>query len=151
MPSKRSEFIGGDQRRSATVVIPRLDCTTTTKAAQDAFFKHVEANTQPNPIGKGRVYEGMALVDVSALLGAIWVDEVRALIKQQGYGTRTMKMLCVAADQYGVIMRLSPVRIGHEGLTDNALRKWYKRFGFKDYAGGYMQRDPGLPPHTVIL
>lgn len=54
--------------------------------------------------------------------------------KQQGLGTEFMEDLCKFADSWNLQIRLSP-SVGLGATSVNRLKKFYKRFGFKENKG----------------
>ena len=61
----------------------------------------------------------------------------------RGYGTRMLKRILADADREGVELRLYVC--GGNGLTDEQLTAWYKRYGFTVRNALMMERLPKQP------
>lgn len=51
-----------------------------------------------------------------------------------GSGTQILEELCLQADKHQIILSLSPIYMpngNHEVMSDERLRDWYGRYGFK--------------------
>lgn len=70
------------------------------------------------------------------------IKNIRAKETQQGAGSVLMQQLSKLADQLGVTIRLHAEPFGEQPLRISKLKKFYRKFGFKDRKLNWMVRLP---------
>lgn len=68
-------------------------------------------------------------VDVTIMRGYLYLSSIKVTNKREGFGTKIMNELTSIADEYNLIITLTPSNSFGSSLT--RLIKFYKRFGFR--------------------
>lgn len=132
------------------------------KEAEDAYkkatdFVHTIYNRgHRNPIGPGVVFniakgeENNALIKVLLIPnsdGHVHISELAVLDKPGGlgFGSFVLKLICSEADKYNIKLTLFAVPLDirdQKKIPKNKLKQFYKKYGFKQGGGDYMEREP---------
>lgn len=116
------------------------------------FVKKFYATGTQNPIGRGVVFglsdkgvTGMVKVELEAKSNSVHLKEIITLedMGKKGYGDYIMKQLTSMADKMNIRLTLFAVPLNHQGvkIPKSKLVKFYKRHGFKDLQGDFMERQ----------
>ena len=73
----------------------------------------------------------------------VYLDTMKALMPEQGKGTKAIQFLCDLADQHGVAVALHAIPT-QNGMQRSRLTAFYKKVGFETYSSdqGLMWREP---------
>ena len=66
----------------------------------------------------------------------IWLTLIFTNCPARGFGRTGLSWLCQLADQFGVFLYLMvgrPERLGPQFLSNEALKAWYVRYGFREW------------------
>jgi hypothetical protein len=75
----------------------------------------------------------------------VHIYHVGAFKNNRGDGNQILQALCFQADKYQIILSLSPISMPNgkdEPMSDECLREWYGKFGFK--GSSHFRREPCL-------
>lgn len=100
----------------------------------EQLLRYVEEITEPNPLNhRARVY-GQSVIEVERAIDngsqRILLNSIRSFERGKGQGSAALKMLCDAADRFGVSIQLIASSFG-DGLSNDDLIEWYGRYGFE--------------------
>ena len=123
-----------------------------------AFMVEYKSLSKHNPIGfKGDRYWYMGefdgehclvLTNLSIWDGAIHFGSIQTVppekCGEKGFASKIMDQIVALADKHQVPMSLDPVPFGQKSLSEEDLKSWYRRVGFKpdDEYGGEWRRQP---------
>ena len=101
---------------------------------------------KPNPYSENEVLIDNCLLKLQVNFKGIYIEHIRVLtqFKGRGYASKILKRLVDLADEMNIRLSLSATQTDREGLSDESLKNWYKRYGFEDgeYEDGEMIRYP---------
>lgn len=108
-----------------------------------AAIKKIRSLGISNPFLPGEtIIDDNVKLEVTKFDGALWISSISTMERSKGDASKVLKKVCDIADEYNVIIRMSPEPYGNKGLTKNQLIRWYKRYGFKNISWGEMERLP---------
>lgn len=112
---------------------------TTIPSKAATFLNEFNASTQPHPFNpRARDIGGKAFVEVYPYEGQIHVKDITstspASFGEQGSGggSKALRLLTELADKHNIELQLSPQANGPKGLSDDQLKSWYMRHGFRE-------------------
>ena len=73
----------------------------------------------------------------------VHIYHIGSFKSSRGDGNQILQALCLQADKYQIILSLSPMAMSNgkdEPMSDERLREWYGKFGFK--GGSHFRREP---------
>ena len=112
------------------------------------FMRAYRRSTVPNPCNdRERVWGCAAIALEPRDDDVVQLNMVRALLKQQGWGTRALQWLCQLADRHGCTLVGRIVPTGKlPRLNKCQLKRWYTQHGFTVYPDWWMERRPDAKP-----
>lgn len=124
-----------NRRRNATIRLTGFGKPETLSPAVEAFLRAFYDASYPSPFSPNerteRALSGIdAVVEVTPKYAGIHLDEVRALTRKQGEGTKAMRFLTALADKHGIKLSLYAKPFGSEAMNRDTLVNFYRRFGF---------------------
>jgi len=123
------------RRRNPTVRLRGFGTKRAVSPGVEAFLRAFFDSSYPSPLSSEpteRVLSGLdVLVEVTPQHGGVHIDEVRALVPQQGAGTKAMRFLTDLADKHGVTLMLYPMPFGSAAMSRDDLVRFYRRHGFR--------------------
>ena len=124
-------------RRNATIRLTGFGKPKTLSPAVEAFLRAFFDASYPSPFSPNerteRALSGIdAVVEITPQYAGVHIDEVRALTKKQGEGTKAVRFLTDLADQHGVELYLYAKPFGNEAMDLDTLVRFYRRHGFRE-------------------
>ena len=83
----------------------------------------------------------------------VHIYHIGAFIVNRGKGAQMLQELCIQADKYQIILSLSPIFMPNgksKPMSDESLRGWYGRFGFR-FSSGYCVIFFSNPPRAFCF
>jgi hypothetical protein len=77
-----------------------------------------------------RLWQRNVQFEVSSFNGAIQLSFIKSFAPGKGHASQALDWLLRLADTHGVEIRGAIRRVGRDGLSERALKLWYKRHGF---------------------
>ena len=78
----------------------------------------------------------------------VHIYHIGSFRSSRGDGNQILRALCSQADKYEIILSVSPIPMPNgkdEPMSDERLRKWYAKFGFKGRS--HFRREPCIIHH----
>jgi hypothetical protein len=125
------------RRRNPTIRLTGFGKPKTLSPAVEAFLRAFYDASYPSPFSPNerteRALSGIdAVVEITPQYAGVHIDEVRALTKKQGEGTKAMRFLTDLADKHGVELYLYAKPFGNEAMDLDTLVRFYRRHGFRE-------------------
>ena len=125
------------RRRNPTIRLTGFGKPKTLSPAVEAFLRAFFDASYPSPFSPNerteRALSGIdAVVEITPQYAGVHIDEVRALTKKQGEGTKAVRFLTDLADQHGVELYLYAKPFGNEAMDLDTLVRFYRRHGFRE-------------------
>ena len=96
-----------------------------------------------NPVGSSIGVVALGVIRHEEL-NYVHIYHIGSFKSNQGNGSQILEELCFQADQYQIILSLSPIFMPNgksEPMSTEQLRSWYGRFGFR--GSSPFKREPG--------
>jgi len=125
------------RRRNPTIRLTGFGKPKTLSPAVEAFLRAFFDASYPSPFSPNeqteRALSGIdAVVEITPQYAGVHIDEVRALTKKQGEGTKAVRFLTDLADKHGVELYLYAKPFGNEAMDLDNLVRFYRRHGFRE-------------------
>lgn len=139
----------GDKPGANSYAISRVETTVSPVWPAESFLNALDQEYKGSFWNDSWFWKGILPGSVVVELEAdpvkpslVELVNIRVKRKSRGHGTKALEVLTNLADQHGVTLRLYADSIGSSPLSQQELKRWYRKHGFRTLRGKLMQRRP---------